>query len=142
MLSLPPSVRIFVATQPVDGRKGVDSLVAIVRSAFAQDPLSGHLYAFFSRRSDRVRIVYWDRNGFAMWTKRLEKGRFHARRAEDRVLGIEAIAAQRPQCPILRRWWRAYRAPQFTSKRGCASALRSVPTTPTEPRRTETVPLR
>jgi transposase len=93
MLSLPPSVRIFVATQPVDGRKGVDSLVAIVRSAFAQDPLSGHLYVFFSRRSDRVRIVYWDRNGFAMWTKRLEKGRFHARRSDDGVLGIDAMEA-------------------------------------------------
>jgi transposase len=68
MLSLPPSVRIFVATQPVDGRKGVDSLIGIVRSALVQDPLSGHLYVFFSRRCDRVRVVYWDRNGFAMWT--------------------------------------------------------------------------
>ena len=77
MLSLPPSVRIFVATQPVDGRKGVDSLMAIVRGALAQDPLSGHLYVFVSRRCDRVRVVYWDRNGFAMWTKRLERGRFH-----------------------------------------------------------------
>ena len=77
MLSLPPSVRIFVATQPVDGRKGVDSLTAIVRSALSQDPLNGHLYVFFSRRCDRVRVVYWDRNGFAMWTKRLERGRFH-----------------------------------------------------------------
>jgi transposase len=78
MLSLPPSVRIFVATQPVDGRKGVDSLAAIVRSVFEHDPLSGHLYVFFSKRCDRVRVIYWDRNGFAMWTKRLEKGRFHA----------------------------------------------------------------
>jgi transposase len=77
MLSLPPSVRVFVATQPVDGRKGVDSLAAIVRSALASDPLSGHLYVFFSKRCDRVRVVYWDRNGFAMWTKRLERGRFH-----------------------------------------------------------------
>jgi transposase len=78
MLSLPPSVRIFVATQPIDGRKGVDSLAAMVRSVFIQDPLSGHLYVFFSRRCDRVRIIYWDRNGFAMWTKRLERGRFQA----------------------------------------------------------------
>ena len=78
MLSLPASVRIFLATQPVDGRKGVDSLAAIVRSAFNLDPLSGHLYVFLSRRCDRVRVVYWDRNGFAMWTKRLERGRFHA----------------------------------------------------------------
>jgi transposase len=76
MLSLPPSVRVFVATQPVDGRKGADSLMAIVRDLLGHDPLSGHLYVFFSRRCDRVRIIYWDRNGIAMWTKRLERGRF------------------------------------------------------------------
>jgi len=76
MLTLPPSVKVFAATQAVDGRKGVDSLAAIVRSALAQDPLSGHLFVFFSRRFDRVRVVYWDRNGFAMWTKRLERGRY------------------------------------------------------------------
>jgi transposase len=93
MLSLPPSVRIFVATQPVDGRKGVDSLVAIVRCALLQDPLSGHLYVFFSKRSNRVRVVYWDRNGFALWTKRLERGRFHARWSEDGQLGAHAMEA-------------------------------------------------
>jgi transposase len=93
VLSLPPSVRVFVATQPVDGRKGVDSLVAIVRCALLADPLSGHLYVFFSRRSNRVRIVYWDRNGFALWSKRLEKGRFHARWSEDGQLGAQAMEA-------------------------------------------------
>lgn len=76
MLSLPPSVRVFVATQPVDGRKGADSLMVIVRDVFRHDPFGGHLFVFFSKRCDRVRIVYWDRNGFAMWTKRLEKSRF------------------------------------------------------------------
>ena len=76
MLSLPPSVRLFVAPQPIDGRKGPDSLMALVRDVLRHDPLSGHLFIFFSKRCDRVRIVYWDRNGFAMWTKRLEKGRF------------------------------------------------------------------
>jgi transposase len=92
MLSLPPSVRIFVATQPVDGRKGFDSLTAIVRSVFQHDPLSGHLYVFFSRRCDRVRIVYWDRSGFAMWTKRLERGRFHMA-FSDGTLSVNAIEA-------------------------------------------------
>ena len=76
MLSLPPSVRVFVATHPVDGRKGADSLIAMIRSVFEHDPLTGHLYVFFSRRRDRVRVVYWDRNGIAMWSKRLEQGRF------------------------------------------------------------------
>jgi transposase len=76
MLGLPPSVRTFVVTQPVDGRKGADSLMTIVRDLLAHDPLSGHLYVFFTRRCDGVRIVYWDRTGFAMWCKRLERGRF------------------------------------------------------------------
>lgn len=93
MLSLPPSVRIFVATQPVDGRKGVDSLMAIVRDVFEHDPLSGHLFVFFSKRCDRVRIVYWDRNGFAMWTKRLEKGRFRPEFSKDGRLTTSAIEA-------------------------------------------------
>jgi transposase len=93
MLNLPPSVRIFVASQPVDGRKGFDSLAAIVRSVFQHDPLSGHLYVFFSRRFDRVRILYWDRSGFAMWTKRLERGRFHATFSDGGVLAVNAIEA-------------------------------------------------
>ena len=76
MLSLPPSVRIFVATQPVDGRKGIDSLATIIRSVFCHDVFEGHLYVFFSKRCDRVRVLYWDRNGFALWMKRLERGRF------------------------------------------------------------------
>lgn len=75
-MSLPPSVRLYVASQPVDGRKGVDSLMVIVRDVFGHDPFGGHLFVFFSKRCDRVRIVYWDRDGFASWTKRLEKGRF------------------------------------------------------------------
>jgi transposase len=93
VLSLPPSVRIFFATQPVDGRKGVDSLVAMVRSVFAHDPLGGHLYVFFSKRRDRVRIVYWDRNGFAMWTKRLEKGRFGAPLDHEGTLSLASLEA-------------------------------------------------
>ena len=93
MLSLPPSVRVFVATQPVDGRKGADSLVVIVRDVFEHDPLSGHLFVFFSKRCDRVRIVYWDRNGFAMWTKRLEKGRFQPEFSDDGRLTASGIEA-------------------------------------------------
>ena len=93
MLSLPPSVRLFVATQPVDGRKGADSLMVIVRDVFVQDPLSGHLFIFFSKRCDRIRVVYWDRNGFAMWTKRLERGRFRPSFSADGRLTAAAIEA-------------------------------------------------
>jgi transposase len=93
VLSLPPSVRLFVATQPVDGRKGADSLMVIVRDVFGENPLSGHLFVFFSMRRERVRIVYWDRNGFAMWSKRLELGRFRPTLSKDGTLATTAIEA-------------------------------------------------
>jgi transposase len=93
VLSLPPSVRLFIATQPVDGRKGADSLMVIVRDVFGQDPLSGHLFVFFSKRCDRVRVVYWDRNGIAMWTKRLETGRYRPAFSSDGRLTSASIEA-------------------------------------------------
>jgi transposase len=93
MLSLPPSVRLFVATQAVDGRKGADSLMALARDVLRQDPLSGHLFVFFSKRRERVRIVYWDRNGFAMWTKRLEVGRFRPTFSADGRLAASTMEA-------------------------------------------------
>jgi len=93
VLSLPPSVRLFMATQPVDGRKGADSLMAMVREVFAHDPLSGHLFIFFSRRCERVRIVYWDRNGYAMWTKRLERGKFRPSFESEGRMSARAIEA-------------------------------------------------
>ncbi len=69
---------MFVATARVDGRKGIDGLSVLVRSQFSEDPLSGSMYVFFSRRGDRVRVLYWDRDGYVLITKRLERGTFHA----------------------------------------------------------------
>jgi len=76
VLSLPPTVRVFVATHPVDGRKGIDGLCALVRSGLGHDPLSGALFVFFSRRVDRARILYFSHNGYWLLSKRLERGRF------------------------------------------------------------------
>jgi transposase len=73
---LPPGSRLFLATQYVDGRKGIDGLSALVRSRFGLDPLSGTLYVFFSKRADRVRVLYWDRDGYVLTMKRLEHGRY------------------------------------------------------------------
>jgi transposase len=91
MLTLPPGVRVFVATARVDGRKGIDGLSALVRCQFAEDPLSGSMYVFFSRRADRVRVLYWDRDGYVLLTKRLEKGTYRLpwREEQGRVV-IEA----------------------------------------------------
>jgi transposase len=77
MLSWPPSVRVFVATEPTDMRCGFDRLAARVREVLNQDPLSGHLFVFFSRWGDRVKILFWDRTGFCLYYKRLERGVFH-----------------------------------------------------------------
>lgn len=76
MLSLPPSVRIFVSRETVDLRKSHDGLHALVRDHFGEDPFAGHLFAFFNRRRDRVKILVWDRNGFWLFYKRLERGTF------------------------------------------------------------------
>jgi transposase len=76
MLSLSIRERIFAATAPVDFRKGFDGLVAIVRTNFGEDPFTGNLFCFFNRRRDRVKILVWDRNGFWLHYKRLERGTF------------------------------------------------------------------
>jgi len=76
MLSLPPSVRVFVCRQPTDMRKSFDGLCALVESVLRQDPFSGHLFVFASRRRDKLKILYWDRSGFFLLYKRLEEGHF------------------------------------------------------------------
>jgi transposase len=76
VLTLPASVRVFLAAEPMDLRKSFDGLAAATRDTLKQDPLSGHLFVFLNRRSDRVKILLWDRNGYWLMTKRLERGRF------------------------------------------------------------------
>ena len=72
MLSWPPTVRVFLAADATDMRKGFDSLAALVESALALDPLSGHLFVFRSRRGDRIKVLYWDKDGYALWYKSQE----------------------------------------------------------------------
>jgi transposase len=76
MLTLPPSVRIFVCLTPADLRRSLDGLAALTREILQEDPLSGHLFVFFNRRRDRTKILFWDRSGLCLYYKRLEKGVF------------------------------------------------------------------
>jgi transposase len=89
VLTLPPSVRIYVATEPVDARKSFDGLAAVVESEFGLEPLSGHLFVFLNRRGQLVQMLFWDRNGFILVKKRLEAGTFRlmkqAQKAERHV---------------------------------------------------------
>ena len=76
MLNLPPSVRILLAREPADMRKGFDGLSQLVQSVLREDPLSGPLFVFRNRRGDRVKLLLWDSDGFLIVYKRLEKGTF------------------------------------------------------------------
>ncbi len=76
MLTLSPAVRIFLATGATDLRRSVDGLSVLVRENLRLDPLSGHMFLFRNRRGDRLKILVWDRSGFWVLYKRLEKGTF------------------------------------------------------------------
>ncbi|HEV3081679.1 MAG TPA: IS66 family insertion sequence element accessory protein TnpB [Gemmataceae bacterium] len=76
MLSLSLPGRVFLCTLPTDMRKSFDSLAGLVQEHLGQDALSGDLFVFRSRRGDRIKLLYWDQDGLAIWYKRLEEGTF------------------------------------------------------------------
>ncbi len=90
MLSLPPSVQIYVASEPADMRKSFNGLTILVDELLEQDPLSGHLFVFRNRRGDRVKILYWDRSGFCIWYKMLEQGTFHLPAGNDQYVEMSS----------------------------------------------------
>ena len=94
MLTIPRAVRIFIATAPMDMRKSIDGLRAIVEAEMQADAFSGHLFVFVSRRSDRVKILAWDKGGFVLLYKRLEKGRFKLPHLSPEAMAVEIDATQ------------------------------------------------
>jgi transposase len=90
MLSLPPSVRIFLCTEPTDMRRSFDGLAALTRDVLKQEVWSGHLFVFFNRRRDRTKILYWDRTGLVVWAKRLERGVFTLPAVRDPGVALSA----------------------------------------------------
>jgi transposase len=77
MVLIPASIRIFLAREPADMRRSFTGLCGLVRDQLGADPLSGHLYCFRNKRGDKLKMLYFDRTGLAIWYKRLEQGRFH-----------------------------------------------------------------
>ena len=75
-MMVPQAVKIYLATSPTDMRKQHDGLSSLVRKELAEDVYSGHLFIFINRRRDRVKILAWDRGGYVLWYKRLERGHF------------------------------------------------------------------
>jgi transposase len=94
MLTLPEPVQIYFCTQPTDMRKGFDTLAALVRDRLGYDPLSGHLFVFCSRRGDRVKLLWWDRDGFTLYYRRLEEGTFRFPAAADPQAASVEVSAQ------------------------------------------------
>lgn len=76
MISVPAGVRIYLALGPTDMRKGFDGLSLLVQEVLRQDPFSGHLFLFRGKRSDRLKLLYYDQNGLCLFAKRLDQGRF------------------------------------------------------------------
>lgn len=82
MLSISPAVKIFLYAETADLRRGYDGLAALVEDAMGENPLSGHLYLFINRRHNRIKMLYWAGDGYAIWMKRLERGSFELPRAD------------------------------------------------------------
>jgi transposase len=76
MLTLARSMKIYFSSKPADMRKSFDGLSGLVASTLEADPLSGHLFVFLNHRADRIKMLYWDGDGLALWYKRLEAGTF------------------------------------------------------------------
>jgi transposase len=76
MLSFPPTVQVYIAQEPIDMRKSYNGLSGCVEQILHADPLSGHLFVFFNRRRNQVKILVWDRTGYCIYGKRLERGLF------------------------------------------------------------------
>jgi transposase len=70
------AARVYLATGPIDGRKSYNTLTPIIKNTLKADPLSGHLFVFYNKQRNLLKALYWDKNGFCLWQKRLEEGRF------------------------------------------------------------------
>ena len=94
MLTLPPSTRVFVATKPADMRRSFDGLLALVRDFLGhEDPLSGHPFAFRNKSGDRLKVIWWDIDGLAIFYKRLEIGSFSLPMPTGDAVQVEMTAA-------------------------------------------------
>lgn len=90
MITVPAGIRVLVATKPVDFRKGGDGLVALVREALGEDPFSGTIFVFRSKRADRVKVLAWDGSGLVLFWKRLEHCGFRWPPISDGVMRLSA----------------------------------------------------
>ena len=94
MIGLTGTVRVMVATKPVDFRKGMEGLAALVREAMGADPFCGTVYVFRAKRADRVKLIFWDGTGMVLVAKRLEDGKFRWPGVQDAIMRLSAAELQ------------------------------------------------
>ena len=101
MLSLSPSCRYFLCRHQTDMRKGFDGLCGLVREGLLKDPLSGDVFIFFNKRRSQVKLLLWERDGFSIYHKRLEKGTYELPassseelRSDELMLILQGISLQ------------------------------------------------
>jgi len=94
MLTFTPNVRIYLCARPTDMRNSFDGLCALVRNVFQADPLEGSLFLFVNRRGDRLKAMWWDRDGLALFYKRLESGTFEMLRPEGEAATVQIDATE------------------------------------------------
>jgi transposase len=94
VITIPRSVRIFIGRNPIDMRKSIDGLMSVVQEELRQDAYSGHLFVFLSRRADRVKILAWDKGGFVLLYKRLERGQFKLPHIDQETMAVEIDSTQ------------------------------------------------
>jgi transposase len=83
MLSLTDGIKVFVSLSPVDMRKSINGLSALILDVFTKSPQSRHIFLFYNKSKDKVKLIFWDRNGFVLYYKRLEKSRFKFNKSSD-----------------------------------------------------------
>lgn len=87
-------VRVFLCTTPIKMHYSFDRLMGLAQEIFDQDPVSGHLFLFLNRNRDRMKILFWDHDGFCIWYKRLERGTFQILSTTNNEQGIELNYSQ------------------------------------------------
>ena len=88
MIRLNSEVRVYLATTPVDGRKAINGLSAFILEEFEATLMDGSVVVFYNRARDRVKCLFWEKNGFVLYQKRLERGKFKIKRTEDELFVI------------------------------------------------------
>jgi transposase len=89
-----PNVRVFLAREPVDMRKQFHGLLSLAEEVIKQDPQSGHLFVFINRRRDRIKVLYWERTGYCIWYKQLQRGGYELPTVNNESASIELTMSQ------------------------------------------------